>query len=239
MQFDQWLRLTWKDLEDMAEAIHRDIGAPMPFWEGSLLIICHDLREFVNPTVFGVNATLYGLGEQRFGPMFAVGLLLAPSPNDLRDDPRAFGRWAGRRITIAPFGSEIVFAEKQNLAQYARDNYTDISYHMVGWLAANNEFESRPWPRSFRAILRDARPITKDLTWLPPHALTSVLVEARSHGFNFYRRFVRWLRRQNLTENTRRELGGRPGRIEHFRQLREEREGKRRRPRGVRIRKRT
>lgn len=104
---------------------------------GQYHIICNiDKKEYLHPHKFGQGLKFLEFAASGDGIMFGLAFLLADSQGrgggDIRSGSELLGSWAGDRIVITgDCGDETYVPEEEpdtdNLYDYARLNYTDIS----------------------------------------------------------------------------------------------------------------
>lgn len=216
---------------------------PYGHWYTDVVPVCLTRREFIHPSAFGWANNLYQLGSQQYGALFVVSLLLlnrhethrakAGMPTDTEIYPNELiGLWAGEPIVMAHITDRKEFAAGENLHHYARRAFTDLTPAAYAILHADKYMGYTPRPPAYRAILHKLKDEEDDdLRWLSPAMVERLYRIARTHTTDFVERMRAWVLRQKLTDETRRHLGGRPGRLLERKKKQKHREHHRIRPR--------
>lgn len=221
--------MSWTSLAQLMEAgqgLLESRGSPSyGHWYEEIIPICRDRAEFFSPSAFGFANNLYQLADQQYGALFVLSLLLLnrhetrQTGSEIKGDTEIrpnelIGLWAGKRVVMAHREDRVPYGPgHRNHYQWAKEAYTDITPAALAVLHDDKYLGWLPRPPAYRKLLDRVRPADNDLRWLTPELIERLYRVGRARTFHFLDRMRSWILRQRLTDETRRHLGGRPGRL--------------------------
>ena len=198
---------------------------PHPYGDGLVRIWCPSKREFVDSAAFGCDSSLPDVWGQKIG-IPAVMMLLTSAEGSYHRHKRGYtppadefvGRWHGECVKTAwthgPIYYDVSGKKTTDWKQCAAD--TDISRLILTYLDAQWQPLRRLEPDRLKEIIYSLRyPDTDDFTWLNVRDMWALRMLCRRRKVGTWTRLRSWLMRQKLTDEVRRALGGRPGRLLH------------------------
>ena len=189
----------------------------IPYIPGGWIVVNEQYREYVAPSMLGpIDHSLdHEMAREFDWPHVLHALLLDEPIWTPKETPKFCGRWFGSKIGIvreAPgTGWRQIF-----------DTFRDISLVL---LEGMDHLQRRhPKPKNFRKLLNLWRTgllnskgpgdaIPEDYLWVRPHHVRNIEIQCNYMRTpqTFWDRFHKWLRRQKITDELRRHMGGRPG----------------------------
>lgn len=200
---------------------------PHPYGNGLVRIWCQELGEFIDSAAFGKNLSLPDVWAQRTGiPMVMMLLTSMPGTyhasnyphipiSEIAMDP-VVGRWYDKKIITAFKGEPAYYTpggdQPTNWLECAKA--VDISREVLEYLDTAWGGSRSPIPYHLKDMVYSLRhPETDDFTWLTVDDMWTLRNLCRRRMIGTWTKLRKWLMRQKLTDDVRRALGGRPGRL--------------------------